>query len=127
MTFSTQTIFYLSNTKSYVIYQSSFLVSCSILARKVFHADDDLLYKYNFDDGKRVEPEWYCPIIPMVLVNGADGIGTGWSTKVHNYDIREIVRNLLRMIDGEEPREMVSSLKIQQLRAPAHIRKILQK
>ena len=67
-----------------------------------------MLLTYNRNDNKRVEPEWYIPIIPMVLVNGAEGIGTGWSTKVHNYDIREIVRNLLRMIDGEEPREMVS-------------------
>ena len=26
---------------------------------------------------RKIEPEWYMPVIPMVLVNGADGIGTG--------------------------------------------------
>lgn len=49
----------------------------------------------------------YCPIIPTVLVNGAEGIGTAWSTKVPNYNPREIVENIRRMIRGEEPEPMV--------------------
>ena len=47
------------------------------------------------------------PILPMVLVNGADGIGTGWMTKIPNYNPREIVANLRKMIKGEEPSDMV--------------------
>jgi DNA topoisomerase II len=47
------------------------------IARKVFHPQDDPLLSYLDEDGKRIEPEWYMPVIPMVLVNGADGIGTG--------------------------------------------------
>ena len=43
----------------------------------------------------------------MVLVNGADGIGTGWATKIPNFNPREIVDNLLRMLDGQAPKEMV--------------------
>jgi DNA topoisomerase-2 len=45
----------------------------------------------------------------MVLVNGAEGIGTGWSTKIPNYDVREIISNLKRMLDGEQPLPIVSS------------------
>ena len=60
------------------------------------------------DDNSQIEPEWYCPILPMVLVNGADGIGTGYSTKIPNFDVREIVRNLKKMLAGEVPDEMVS-------------------
>ena len=55
----------------------------------------------------RIEPEWYCPIMPMVLVNGCDGIGTGYSTSVPNYNPREIVGNLRRLMNGLEPVEMV--------------------
>jgi len=44
----------------------------------------------------------------MVLVNGAEGIGTGWSTKIHNHDPREIIANIRRMMKGEEPIPMVS-------------------
>jgi len=80
---------------------------CSSLARKLFSAHDDPLLKFNYDDNQRIEPEFYVPILPMVLVNGAEGIGTGWSTKIPNYDVREIVNNLRRMLDGQEPRPMV--------------------
>lgn len=44
----------------------------------------------------------YMPILPMALVNGADGIGTGWSTSVPNYNPRDIVVNLQRRLQGEE-------------------------
>ena len=43
----------------------------------------------------------------MVLVNGADGIGTGWMTKIPNYNPREIIENLYRMLDGGEPKPMM--------------------
>lgn len=68
---------------------------------------DDNLLKYNYDDNQRVEPEWYIPIIPTVLVNGAEGIGTGWASKIPNYDIREIINNIHRMLNGDEPLAMV--------------------
>lgn len=42
------------------------------------------------------------PILPLVLVNGAEGIGTGWSTSVPNYNPRDIVANLKRLMKGEE-------------------------
>lgn len=71
---------------------------------------DDSVLKFICDDNQKVEPEWYIPIIPMVLVNGAEGIGTGWSSKIPNYDVREIVNNIRKMLDGEEPQPMVSTV-----------------
>jgi DNA topoisomerase II len=50
------------------------------ITRTIFHPEDDQLLKYLDDDGQSIEPEHYCPVIPTVLVNGSDGIGTGWST-----------------------------------------------
>lgn len=82
----------------------------SPLTKLLFHAHDMPSLTYLFDDNQPVEPEWYCPIIPLVLVNGAEGIGTGYSTKVPNFDVRQIISNLKKMINGEEPEEMVSSL-----------------
>ncbi|CAD5115354.1 DgyrCDS4334 [Dimorphilus gyrociliatus] len=78
----------------------------SPLARKLFHEDDDPLLLHLYDDNQRIEPNHYVPILPMVLVNGAEGIGTGWSTKVPNYNPRDIVENLKLMMDGLEPRHM---------------------
>ena len=73
----------------------------SPLAKFIFNPADEPQLKHLTDDNQRIEPEWYMPIIPMVLVNGAEGIGTGWSTKMPNYNPREIVKNLKRMIEGK--------------------------
>ena len=50
--------------------------------RKLLPADDFAVLKYRDDDGLPVEPEWYAPVLPMLLVNGARGIGTGYSTNI---------------------------------------------
>ncbi|CAN9504161.1 unnamed protein product [Ophioblennius macclurei] len=83
----------------------------SPLSKLLFPAVDSNLLKFLFDDNQKVEPEWYIPIIPMVLVNGAEGIGTGWACKIPNYDVREIVNNLIRMLDHEEPLTMLPKYK----------------
>ncbi|XP_008062083.1 DNA topoisomerase 2-alpha [Carlito syrichta] len=83
----------------------------SSLARLLFPPKDDHTLKFLYDDNQRVEPEWYIPIIPMVLVNGAEGIGTGWSCKIPNFDVREVVNNIRRLMDGEEPLPMLPSYK----------------
>lgn len=80
---------------------------CSPLTRMIFHPHDDPLLTYNRDDNLKVEPVWYIPVIPMVLVNGAEGIGTGWMTKIPNHNPREIIENLHRMIKGDDPLPMV--------------------
>ncbi|KAG8994735.1 DNA topoisomerase 2 [Tulasnella sp. JGI-2019a] len=71
------------------------------LSRAVFHPQDDALLKYLEDDGQSIEPEWFMPVIPMVLVNGCDGIGTGYSTKIPNYNPHDIVANIRRMLRNE--------------------------
>ena len=52
-------------------------VTIPALTRKIFHHQVDPLLTYCNDDGQLVEPEWYLPILPMILVNGSEGIGTG--------------------------------------------------
>ncbi|KAJ2397924.1 DNA topoisomerase 2 [Coemansia sp. RSA 2603] len=71
------------------------------IARTIFHKNDDPLLENLTDDGKSVEPRWYIPVIPMVLVNGAEGIGTGWSTTIPNYNPTDIINNLRRMMNRQ--------------------------
>lgn len=42
----------------------------------------------------------------MVLVNGCDGIGTGWSTYIPNYNPWEIIDNVRRLLNGEKVQKM---------------------
>jgi DNA topoisomerase-2 len=76
------------------------------VTRAIFKEADEYVLEYQDEEGMKIEPVWYCPIIPMVLVNGADGIGTGWSTSVPNFNPREIISNLRRFIDGKKLEEM---------------------
>jgi len=52
----------------------------SKMSRMIFHPADDALLDYLNEDGQTIEPQWYLPILPMILVNGAEGIGTGTSS-----------------------------------------------
>ena len=63
----------------------------SEIARYIFDKKDDNLLKYVDSDGQKVEPEYYVPCIPMILVNGTTGIGTGFSTEVLPHKIEDIV------------------------------------
>ncbi|KAB5541016.1 hypothetical protein DKX38_013990 [Salix brachista] len=73
----------------------------SPITRFLFPKDDDGLLNYQDEDGQTIEPTWYIPIIPMVLVNGCEGIGTGWSTFIPNYNPRDVVANIRRLLNGE--------------------------
>ncbi|KAJ2913034.1 hypothetical protein MD484_g7391, partial [Candolleomyces efflorescens] len=72
------------------------------ITRAVYHPADDRLLKYLKDDDTPIEPEWYMPVLPMVLINGAEGIGTGWSTNIPPFNPVEIVANIRRLMEGEE-------------------------
>ncbi|KAK6189373.1 hypothetical protein LQW54_013325 [Pestalotiopsis sp. IQ-011] len=68
----------------------------SPFARKIFSALDEPNLENNVEDGKRIEPKVYAPIVPMVLINGGEGIGTGWSTSIPNHHPMDIVKNIRR-------------------------------
>jgi DNA topoisomerase-2 len=75
--------------------------SLSPLTRYIFHPDDDQVLEYCEDEGMKIEPKWYAPCIPMTLVNSNKGIGTGWSSFVPNYNPRDLVVNIKRLLNGE--------------------------
>jgi DNA topoisomerase-2 len=68
----------------------------SDLCNLVFRPEDRSVLKYLEDDGMTVEPEFYVPIVPMILFNGAAGIGMGFSTNIPCYDPLEVIRALIR-------------------------------
>jgi DNA topoisomerase-2 len=60
-------------------------------AMKLFPKEDDAILEWLDDDGISVEPRYYLPVLPMVLLNGSMGIGTGYSTTVPSYTPREVI------------------------------------
>lgn len=79
----------------------------SPLAGRIFHTVDEALLTYNVDKGKTIEPELYMPIIPTILVNGADDVHWGWKRSITKYNPEDIIANLRRRIRGSSKSDMV--------------------
>ena len=75
-------------------------------ARNVFDPRDDAILTYLDDDGRSIEPEFYMPTLPMILVNGSEGIGTGFSCYVPPFNPRDIRNNILNFLDGNPIKRM---------------------
>lgn len=71
-------------------------------ARLLFPEVDDALLAYKEDDGQSIEPETFFPIIPLLLVNGAQGIGTGWSTYIPPHNPRDVLAYIRAKLDGAD-------------------------
>ena len=68
------------------------------ITRLIYRAEDDAVLEYLDDDGQLVEPTFYAPIVPMILINGTKGIGTGFSTDImcHNpLQVIDYIQNML--------------------------------
>ena len=71
------------------------------ITRSIFPKEDDAILKYLDDDGLIVEPIFYAPIVPMILINGSKGIGTGFSTDIMCYNPIQIIDYLKDKLDQE--------------------------
>lgn len=71
----------------------------------LFHPDDHAILNYLDDDGMSIEPEYYVPILPVILINGSTGIGTGFSTNIPCYNPLDIMRNI-KLLLGDENAEL---------------------
>ena len=72
----------------------------SPLARSMFKEEDDCLCKYLDDDGFSIEPQYYYPVIPNLLVNGSTGIGTGFSVDIPKFNPDDICQYILAKINS---------------------------
>jgi DNA topoisomerase II len=61
------------------------------ISRDIFKDEDDEILEYMVDDGYQIEPKYYTPIVPVVLLNGAEGIGTGWSTSIPSFNPTDVI------------------------------------
>lgn len=73
----------------------------SDITKNIYIPEDLPILRYLEDDGMTIEPEFFLPIIPMILINGCKGIGTGYSTSIPKYNPKDIIRNIFRLMNNE--------------------------
>jgi len=70
------------------------------IVRAIVKKEDDAILEYTDDDGTPVEPVHYLPVVPLLLVNGSEGIGTGFSSFVPPYNPTDLVGALRCRLSG---------------------------
>jgi len=71
--------------------------------RRYIKQDDDCILTYRYEDGDRAEPENFFPVLPMWILNGAMGIGTGHSVKILPRDPAKVSALVERLLSGDKP------------------------
>lgn len=66
----------------------------------LFKEEDNDLLEYLYDDGNKIEPSYYLPIIPTVLINGCRGISTGWNTFIPNFNPLQVVDWIIQRLSN---------------------------
>ena len=76
-------------------------------AKILFNETDSKLLEYNVEEGMQIEPKYYVPSLPLILVNGSNGIGTGFSTKVPCFNPEDIKENLRILIENGPDSDLI--------------------
>jgi DNA topoisomerase-2 len=73
------------------------------LTELIFREEDEAILTHVRDDGGNfIEPEFYVPILPMMLINGCSaGIGTGFSCKVPCYNPLDMVEAIKIWLEND--------------------------
>jgi len=75
--------------------------------RMLFKKDDDAILNHLTSDEMVIEPDRYLPLLPMILVNGASGTGTGYACEILCYNPEDIRANILAVLTKKKPKEVL--------------------
>lgn len=73
--------------------------------RELFKKEDDVILEHHLADGEKIEPKFYLPILPFVLVNGANGTGTGHACEIKSYHPEQVRDAVLNVLNGKRLKE----------------------
>lgn len=79
----------------------------SNITRFIFRPEDDAVLEYLNEEGKDIEPKTFAPIIPLILINGTKGIGTGFSTYIPTFNPKEVINNVRNLINEKEINDII--------------------
>lgn len=81
-------------------------VAVSDAIRKIFRKEDEGILEYNYLGEEQLEPKFFLPVVPMFLINGLSGIGSGYSTDIPCHCIKSVLTALRALLRGEDPADL---------------------
>jgi DNA gyrase/topoisomerase IV subunit A len=76
---------------------------------RLLYKDFDLL-EYKEEEGEKIEPKFFLPIIPTILINGSSGIAVGFSSNILNRDVKSVIESCIKVLNGKPISEIKPSL-----------------
>ena len=74
----------------------------------IIRREDTPILDFLTEEGECIEPKTFYPIIPLVLINGANGIATGYSTCVQSHNPKDVIDWYITKLEGkEEPKSII--------------------
>jgi DNA topoisomerase-2 len=70
--------------------------------RALYPKADDSILVHNENDGEKIEPKTYLPLVPVSLINGAQGTGTGHACVILAYNPKEVAEACLTVLAGKK-------------------------
>lgn len=77
------------------------------ITRKIFIKEDEPILNYLVEENQTIEPDYFIPIVPTILINGARGIGTGWSTNIPSFNILDIMDYIKLSLENKDLSDFV--------------------
>lgn len=78
-----------------------YIFTCLLpIARLIFRKDDDAILTKQEFEGNKIEPRHYVPLIPIGLVNGVEGISTGFAQKVAARNPIDVIKAIKQAVNG---------------------------
>jgi DNA topoisomerase-2 len=74
----------------------------SDIAKYIFRKEDEPILQEQTFEGQKIEPKYYYPIIPMVLVNGSEGLSVGFSSNINPRDPKQLIDWLEHKLKGKK-------------------------
>jgi DNA topoisomerase-2 len=65
---------------------------------KIFNKLDDAILSHQEFEGNAIEPKFYIPIVPLLLINGSEGMGTGFAQKILPRNIKDITKAIREIL-----------------------------
>lgn len=70
---------------------------------ELFQKEDSKILTKQFFEGEEIEPMFFVPNLPILLINGSEGVSSGFAQKILPRDPAKIKKYILNKLNGSKP------------------------
>lgn len=79
-------------------------ICLSNVTKAIMHEDDEEIIGRQFFEGDYIEPKFFVPVFPVLLLNGSKGLSTGFSCTIYPRNPGEVITYIKKKISGINPK-----------------------